>query len=328
MRPRSPGQRVAVAGSPADAALTRQLRVELAVLGFEAVVLETTPISTPKRSATAHAHAEPRGHHSHLVRRAARGSVRRRHRYGGISTRGMNPTRGDATPRVLALRAVELLRASLRELDTRRQPTPDPPSALPLASAWPSEDTGALPPIALPSPAPRLPRWVVGVSEPQRSQDPGGIGPSLAATPTLKAWLHDNWGASVLGLVPLMSPHVAGAEGTATAALFLFGAGPSFRVRSRAGWELEGSIGMGGALLRTTGSAGARFAGQVDVATSAAAYASASAAYWLTGDLALGGGLLLGALASPLEMRFANHPTAKWGVPYGAGSISLSLRID
>jgi hypothetical protein len=318
----APGLRVAIVGSPQDAPLTRQLRVELAGLGFETIVHENWSDVDAAGDALQLMRAENVAAVIRTWPDKARVEVWVADPDAGtLSTRGMNPTRPDTTPRVLALRAIELLRASLRELETKRQAPPEPlPSPIVAAPL----DQG--PVVIPPAEPPRSARWVVGLGA-GPALSPGGVGVGMIAQPKLQAWPHENWGISATGLVPLGAPRVSDPVGSATVGVFMAGVGPAFRLRPRRGLWFEAGIGAGGAILRTKGSTSTPFTAQADVATQATGYATMELSYAFAGDLALGGNVLVGSLLSPAEIRFAGRSVAKWGAPYAVATLGLSLRL-
>src|SRR5256885_5183140 len=109
-------ERVALGGSGPDAQLTRQLRVELAALGFEVVMIDDlarvdlgSEIAKLTRDDDLLAVIRTSADGSRLEVWAADAES------GIFVTRGIDLSRSGGSPRIIALRAVELLRAGLRE---------------------------------------------------------------------------------------------------------------------------------------------------------------------------------------------------------------------
>jgi hypothetical protein len=120
---------------------------------------------------------------------------------------------GDAGDRALALRVVELMRASLVEGLVLPPPEPEPaapppPPPPPDVTAWTRE--------AIREPPPARPAHVslaIGVAGAFASPDVGpAVGPELRV-----AWrASETWSLGVVGVGPAFGPRVAGTEGTAS----------------------------------------------------------------------------------------------------------------
>ncbi|MFO0632130.1 MAG: hypothetical protein U0168_04690 [Nannocystaceae bacterium] len=190
--------RVAVLGSR-DAAVVLQLDAELALLGFEVV----------------HADAPTRPDHLALDQRArelqvvaalwvdARGQdldlwvVDRV--TGKTTLRSLRLEPGEDGARIAAVRAIDLLRASFRELE-QAPPPPGPPPVLP-------------PPVRR-AMRPPPPRFVLAFG-PAVSGAAGGLGAIAMAALAFEAWPHRRVGVGVRALAPIAGTRARAPEGSA-----------------------------------------------------------------------------------------------------------------
>jgi len=317
-----------VAVEAPESPLTRQLRVELATLGFEVVALEHlseldlgTNILKLAREDDITAVIRTSQEGRRLEVWVADVEI------GSFVTRGVDATQG--SPRILAIRAVELLRAGLREIETRRQLArmPPPPER---KTAPPPLTPDILPPVPAPPPPARLELGLgAGVVA-----SPGGVGKTFALVPSVNVWPLDDWGVSLFALVPLETPRFQTSDGSASVAVFLGGVGPSFRLRApQAKFQFQAAAGGGVSVLRVTGTPRAPLEGQTDLvgqtdsATSLMAYASVALRYEIVPALSVGAMVLGGALLPRAEIRFARHTVANWGSVYGLGMFGLTVRV-
>ncbi len=319
-----------VAVEAPETPLTKQLRVELAALGFEVVDLEHlseldlgTNILKLAREDDITA----------VIRTAQDG--RRLEVWvadveiNAFVTRGVDASQG--SPRILAIRAIELLRAGLREIETRRQlaRTPPPPER---KSAPPPLPPDILPPVPAPTLLPKVELCLgAGVVA-----SPGGVDKNFALVPAVRVWPFDDWGVSIFALVSLEAPRVVTRDGSASVTVFLGGIGPAFRLRPpHTKFQFDASLGGGASLLRVNGSPApsapvegqTSLVGQTDYATSPMLYASAALRYDFVPEVGVGATVLGGALVPRAQIRFANHTVANWGGLYGVGMLGLTVKI-
>jgi hypothetical protein len=324
-------ERVALGGSGSDPQLTRQLRVELGALGFDVVTMDelgridlTSEILKLTRDDDLLAIIRVSPDVSRLEVWAADPES------GIYVTRGIDLARAGGQPRIIALRAVELLRAGLREIDARRQLARLPPPALPPAPERPPAPS-APPPDASPSPPDttrRAPsRLSVGAGL-GAVASAGGVGTALVAASSIELGLTSNWGAGALGFLSLDQRTVSNDRGSSSVRVFLGGLGPLLRYGIPATrWQLKAAIAVGGAALPTTGSAQGQLVAKTDVATSPTAFASVALGYEVVPDLALTGAILAGALFPRATIQFGGEPVAHWGPLYGAGLVGAALQF-
>jgi hypothetical protein len=329
----APSERVALGGSGPDAQLTRQLRVELAALGFEVVMMD----DLGKVDLSAEVLKLTRDEDLLAVIRASSDGSRLEvwaadAESGIYVTRGIDLVRSGGSPRIIALRAVELLRAGLREIEARRQLARLPPPSLPPAPERPPVPMA--PPPASPMPdvsrhsASSAARYVIGASA-GAILSGGGVPKVFTVSPNLELWPLSDWGVVVRGFVPLETATVSNDKGRSSVSTYLGAIGVAFRLRpSQAKWQLQAEAGGGGAMLRVEGAAPRPgLVGTTDVATSPTAYASLALAYDVTPDIAITGGAMVGSLFPRVTIEFARQPVAHWGAFYGAGLLGASLRF-
>jgi hypothetical protein len=328
----APSERVALGGSGADAQLTRQLRVELAAIGFEVVTMD----DLGKVDLSAEVLKLTRDEDLLAVIRASSDGSRLEVWVADVDagvyvTRGIDLVRSGGSPRIIALRAVELLRAGLREIEARRQLARLPPPPLPPAPERPPAPLTPPPPSPVPD-APRhvgptFARWGVGASGGVIASG-GGVAKAFTVSPNLEFWPTADWGVVARGFLPLESATVSNDKGQASVSAYVGGVGVAFRLRpALAKWQVQAEAGGGGAMLRMQGTARAGLVGTTDVATSPTAYASVAFAYDVTPDLAITVGALLGSLFPRVTIAFAGQPAAHWGAPYGAGLLGAAFRF-
>jgi hypothetical protein len=327
----APSERVALGGSGPDAQLTRQLRVELAALGFEVVTID----DLGKVDLSAEVLKLTKEEDLLAVIRASSDGTRLEvwaadAEAGIYVTRGIDLVRSGGSPRIIALRAVELLRAGLREIEARRQIARLPPPALPPASERP-------PVPAVPPPAPSTPdvsrrgtspaaRYVLGASL-GAIASAGGLAKVFTVSPSFELWPTSDWGLVARGFLPLETATVSNDRGRATVGVYLGGIGPAFRLR-QARWQLQVEAAGGGAMLRVEGGTlRAGLLGTSDVATSPTVYGSLGFAYEVAPDVAITANGFLGALFPRATIAFGNVPAAHWGALYGAGTLGAALRF-
>jgi hypothetical protein len=330
----APSERVALGGSGPDAQLTRQLRVELAGLGFEVVMID----DLGKVDLNAEVLRLTRDEDLLAVIRASADGSRLEvwaadPESGIYVTRGIDLVRSGGSSRIVALRAVELLRAGLREIEARRQLARLPPPALPLPAERAPTPNGpppgpALSPIDLPRrPTPPAPRYVLSASA-GLIGGAGSVADSVTASAAFEVWPLSDWGITARAFVPLDSPTVSNDKGSTSVGVYLGAVALAFRLRpGQAKWQLQAEAGGGGAMLRMEGTARAGLVGTSDVATSPTAYGALGLAYDLTPDVAITAGGMCGVLFPRITIAFAKVPVAHWGAFYGAGTLGAALRF-
>ena len=212
---------------------------------------------------------------------------------------------------VLAVRAVELLRASLLEIETSHPPRGELPVTEVVRNV-----------VATSRPKPTQPPFAIGL----------GFGPELV--PTLSpafdvtmsiAWTPSRAGVELLGIVPLVSSRVCSAAGCANIAVGLVGAGVRWQLTH---WEsrVQPVLGMGFAasIAHADGQAVAPYVDAHADLVAATAYARASLYFAATTHFRIGLDVLGGAALPPMPIRFAGRQVAEWGAPF----VSMTVRTE
>jgi hypothetical protein len=359
-----PPKIVIVAAQDEDAIVT-QLRAELRTMGFNVVVADASSSAFPREelektardnSAVAAILVRPSraGLEVWIIDRITGKTLLR----DVVATEG---TAGrDAT---VALRAVELLRASLMEIDAPHPPRGDvsppavireiaglpssapaaAPSALPSPPAWPSPPPGfsspAQPSSAVrsspPTPRDRAPKGPeVASSSPLFGVDvaaailasPGG----LAALPALElgvhVWLHRRISVDVGTFLPIGSVQLKAAEGQSQNRVTLFLAGGRVSLaRPEATWVP--TLGAGATLiwLRTDGVGAPNFVGKSNDGFSGAPFLRPGLRLALGSRIDLHADLLAGVAVRRLVVDYAGRDAATWGTPFFAGSLGVEI---
>ncbi|MBI2896020.1 MAG: hypothetical protein HYY06_20850 [Deltaproteobacteria bacterium] len=314
---RRPLVTIAVDG-PGDPVAAR-LRAELEALGFEVEVLEA-PSLVPSRPLL-EAAARDRG---------AIAAVRIVPSQAGVEVWVFDRVTGKTVLRevvtdpdparpdfeLIALRAVELLRASLMEVEaphpSRGEVRPGP---VVRAIAERRE---------APTRQPSM-RLALG---PGIALSPGGVGPALDVLFEVRFEPAGSIGATVTALVPTLPANVTDEDkGSASVLVALLGADVSWR--SRSAWRLEPTAGAGAAmaLLHMRGSAAGGYVGATDDTLSLVPYVRGGARLTLWRGLGLVAQTLVGVAIPRPSIRFAGTEVAQWGGPLVVGSLALEVAL-
>jgi hypothetical protein len=223
---------------------------------------------------------------------------------------------GEASDEVVALRAVELLRASLLELEL------------------PHEQSGEVPPppavkrlVARPKPArPEAPpRFGVGLGGgPLLS--PGGIDPSWQILLKARYVIAPRWSAELAALAPTVPSTIRQPEGSADVSIFFVGTALAFELLPQPdAWTARTAVGVGGAALRMVGSASALYVSGTDTVTVALPYARIDLLHRIATDVRLGASIWAGVAWPRATVSFADRQVASWGRPAGIGNLVLEV---
>ncbi|WP_096330800.1 hypothetical protein [Nannocystis exedens] len=307
--PGGASDRIAVVGDADDEAIVRQLRAELSALGFEVLAPEAPAEGDDELWAddlgavAAIRVVENEALEIHIVDRVAGKSVRHRVAIPQPQT--------EEDARIVAMRAIELLRASLRE--PQEAPVVSPP---PFTPSTPSPTS---------PPRPAAPRFFIHLA-PAVAGSPGGLGPSLHALLGLRWMPHRHLGLAIQALAPTVGTVASGPEGTARihTALVLAGVHVSF-VRPSARWQPDAGVGIGPAFLRMRGSAAPAYGDATDVVASAAFAARFGLAVAVHPRVRLRLDGHIGALVPRPFVRFAGRTVADWGRPFGIGVLGVEI---
>ncbi|HLV22751.1 MAG TPA: hypothetical protein VKZ49_17795 [Polyangiaceae bacterium] len=304
-----------VHADPPDTTVLRRLSVELGALGFDVVRLVSDRQTTPgalddlAREANAVAAvrltASERGVEVWIADRVT----------GKTLLRDFVIAEGTAAEELVALRTVELLRASLLELQlpqARQHAEVTPPSAAAkLSQPRPESDapggsTVELGPAVLLSPGGVPPAFVAGIGA-RFDFGPGGIFANVLL-PTVPGTLEGTQGqAAVSTAIAVLGADLELSDGV---------------LKSRIG------VGMGLVHLRMTGSAVAPFSARTDTITVPAPVLGSSLLYHVTGPFQIGVQLLGGATLSRPVITFADQQVAVWGRPFASAAWVFALQVD
>jgi hypothetical protein len=289
-----------------------RLRAELVSLGFE-VEVALAPAAEPSRASLEQA-ARDAGAVAALRVRSSRAGVE-----VWVMDRVTSKTvlrevvfTGGDDEGVVAVRAVELLRASLLEVEL--------PSA-PRGEVAPTPAVLAL----LPPPRPRPERTLSLVIAPAAALSPGGIG----VTPQLDVWLRVRATAHFTLALRILAPTFPAAidapEGRSTVTLGATSLGGDV-LFGRTAAALRGHAGVGVGLLWThlEGTAAQPFAGRSDDLFSALSYLHGGATYALGESVRIFADGTVGVATPRPVVRFADRAVASWGQP----AVALALGVE
>jgi hypothetical protein len=212
-------------------------------------------------------------------------------------------------PAVVALRVVEALRASLKELAWFSPPKFEPPPAPAPARAN--------------APAAATPRLSATLG-PAIAWGGGQFGGSLEGLGSVYWLWAPRWGAEVLGIFPLTDAQRVVSAGSGTLVFGLVGGGVRARALN-AGWcALDASLGVGAAIIHTHGFPNAGFSGSEATTWVATPYArmeygvSIAPHFWLVADV-------VGSFAIPRPTFTFAGEGASWGTPLLLASLGVEV---
>lgn len=297
-----------------------RLVAELESLGFRATVLDpsTEPASRTALEASARragaiaairAVPSERGVEVWIADRVTGKTVLR-----DIANGRGSPELDDA----LALRVVELLRASLLEISL-----PVPSRGEVPATPEIREKMSVPPPIA---PALESSPTLHLALAPGVLVSPGGFGASASLALGLDWMPSDHVGVFALVAIPLTSAHVEGAEGSAALTILLAGGGARFVFASPTStFRPSADFGLAAVSLRSTGTANPGFVASSPSAVTAAPFARLGLAFAPTPKLRLRADVLAGLVAPGVSIQFAQHEIATWGRPLVLTTVGVDF---
>jgi hypothetical protein len=227
---------------------------------------------------------------------------------------------GEATDEVVALRAVELLRASLLELELPHKQSGDvpPPPAVKRMVSRP-EPAPPGPPPATP------PRFGVGLGAgPLLS--PGGIDPSWQILLKARFVIAPRWGLELCAMLPTLPSTLEQPEGSADISIFFVGSALTLDLLPEPShWTARAALGVGGVALRMVGSANELYVGRTDNVLVALPYTHLDLLYDIATDVRLGASIWAGVALPRATITFADRQVASWGRPAGAATAALEV---
>ncbi len=298
-----------------------RLVAELESLGFRAVVLD--PSAEPASRASLEASARQAG-----AIAAIRAVPSERGVEVWIADRvtGKTVLRDLANDRgtpdlddALALRVVELLRASLLEIAL---PTPSR-GEVPATPEIVEKMSVSLPIVAERPPPP--PTWRLSLA-PGLLLSPGGFGASASLALGLDWTPGDHVGVFALAAIPLTGAHIERAQGSADLTILLAGGGMRFLpVSPKSAWIPSIDLGLAAVSLRSAGTANPGFGASSPSAVTAAPFARLGLAFAPTARLRLRADVLAGLAAPGIAVEFAQHAVATWGAPLVLSTVGVDF---
>jgi hypothetical protein len=309
---------VALVADRADDPITRRLRAELGALGFE-VVAGRRERDAPSRAslesiarssgavAAIRVVPSPEGVEVWIADRVTGKTVLREVVAGGA---------GDAEPAVVAVRAVELLRASLLEIEAPHPPRGEEPAGPQVRALVAPAARAAADRVA---PA----RLTFGIG-PAVTASPGGLGGSTSVLATLRWWPADRIGVGSFVMFPAGTIRVDGPEGEALVSATVIGAGARWALADRSDtWLPELGAGVSIVTTRMDGLGYTPYIGASDRVTVAAPYLDGGLGIALSPGLRLRVEALGGVATPRPVVRFAGREAATWGRPFAVGALCL-----
>lgn len=292
----------------ADAEVDRRLVGELHFLGFDAKVVTSPSGRAPqdlsalaRRLDVAAAIAVDQDGHQVVVWIVDRMT-------GKLVARVLDLATTDDAPREIAVRAVELLHASLAEVAMGR---PAPEAEVPVTAA----SRGML--------RPTDPRWgaAVGVLV---GGAPGGTPVAVHARAHVRFMPHRTIGLLLQGTAPLTAMTIATPEGTIRVHAGWVALGPRVVLRppqKRVVPEITATVGP--VFIRMEGDAAPGFRGTRDRVVDALFEADVALEIALTARLRLRGEAGVAVCAREIGIRAGGRTAATWCRPHGLGSLAL-----
>lgn len=227
----------------------------------------------------------------------------------------------------IAVRTVELLRASLMEVESATPP-PGEVTITPTVRAAAAPRVEAAPP---PPPPPRR----LGLSAqlgPAVAIAAGGIDPTVHLLVDLR-WVPGRWlGVDVLGLVPTAPARIESAEGTSLVSLAMLGAGAHVALAPLLGdlspeprFTPTLGAGVAAAWLQLEGIANAPYAAREEDVGMVAPYLRAGLGITVLPHLRLRLDIIGGATAPRPVIQHGAQQTAAWGPVFGLGSAGAEV---
>jgi hypothetical protein len=315
---------VAIVCTPGDP-FGMRVRAELDALGFRTAMVD--PVDEPLSRASLEAAARS----VHAIA-AIRGVVLQ----GGVEVwiadrvtgktvlrevRGASASDAGDRESALALRVVELLRASLLETSLPSPPagevdaTPEITEKLSLPAATYPNGT------AVPAPTFRL------SLAPAVLVSPGGFGASFSIDVSV-AWMpSDHVGVMAFGLFPISHASVKAETGSADLSVLLAGAGARFLFTTRASrWAPTADLGLTAVVMSSA--ADTAIPGLQRTSSSATAlspFVRLGVAFAATPTARIRADILGGVIAQGASIQFAGQVVATWGQPFVASSLGVDF---
>jgi hypothetical protein len=207
-------------------------------------------------------------------------------------------------PRVIALRAAELVRAAVVAPAVTEQRAST--AQAPLVRASES-------------------RLSLGLSAGLLSGET--LGRSFSLVPRCQVFLNEQWNAEIVGSVPVTVNRVTRDEGQATLRVFLVGAGVGHRSELiRASLLVDMSVGGGAAVVPMEGQLGGAHVARSESVRTAFAYGQTRFSLAILEGVRISAGGLLGYSLPAVSVRFDSRSLGKWGQPMFLMSAGIETR--
>jgi hypothetical protein len=232
--------------------------------------------------------------------------------------RSLPASRADVGGEVVALEVVELLRASLLELnlpEPSRQPSPPEVAAL----IRPAEA----------APLPSRPSRFRAELAPMILAGPGGVGPTGHASVGLRYAWSGRLSSRLFVVLPIVPGNVSGPEGRAEVGVALAGAGLDVSLtQPSSDWIMTTGAAISGAWIRTAGTTESNLLERTDTVYAALPALTAALHRRLGTRASLGLEVLSGVSFPRPVIVFGERQTAHWGRPLLGASLALDLALD
>jgi hypothetical protein len=225
---------------------------------------------------------------------------------------------GEAFDDVVALKAAELLRASLAELGLSPKPKPTPPPTS-------TEKPAARPPPEMPEEPPRA-YFELG---PGVLLSPGGVGANVVGLVGARFRFHTVLGLDAFVALPITPATVSASEGSADVRPWLFGLDlAAWLFDPRSVWQVSGAAGIGVAHLVIEGDPTPPLLGQRETSTVALPFGRVSVERGFGTRFRLGLHGFVGVAAPEHVIRFDGREVATWGRPVVLSTFDFAIALD
>ena len=312
-------QKIAVAVASDDLRIAGRVNAELSALGFEVELIEEAPSIEPQ---TLRQLAASRGAVAGLRASPSKTGIElwvADPNTGGTAFEEVVTVETGRNDELLALRAVEVLRARLLKLGVVTRPAPAPVEPAPNPN--PLRDS---PPVNTPEPLAEPLLWadlgVAYVHQPGALTNYESLRIGIVVSP------FPRWSLSAFGVLPLQETQVSSEVGSASMDATLFALAADGHLSEA--W-FRGSLGAGAALamLDVQGRADYPFQGQRERLFSSLPFVRAGVAAALAQRLMLSAEVLAGLSIPGTIIRLDREETASWGRPLVMGTLSLQLGV-
>lgn len=227
-----------------------------------------------------------------------------------VRTVAIDDPRSHDAARVAAVRAIDLLRASFRELED----APPPPEA----------EVKATPPVR--RTIRRVPRRFGLTVGPAVAGAAGGLGATAHVAIAFEAMPHPVFGIGVRGFVPVVGARVTAPEGAVRVHVGWITVGPRFALRKPDRIVLPSlGVSVGAAFAGMRGEAEPPYEGHYDLVASAMFELDAALAIAVHSRVRIWLDASVGAAVPRVGVRIAGERVATWGTPLGAGVLGVQF---